>query len=420
MREKLFRLLASPWFLAAAAFLFRILYLANRAHLIPYQVLASAPFENEVGNIAAAIAQGNGFCCVFRQPTGPTAWVAPIYPLILAAIFKIFGIFTLASFYAAVVLNSVFSALACIPLHGAARRIARPSTGVLAAGFWAISPAGIIIPYAWIWDTSLSALLVTLLFWLTLQLPDSQLLRDYTFYGLVWAFALLTNPSSGALLPFLLGWAVFRSPVHQTQKLKLAALTLAVIFLCCLPWTIRNYVDFHRLIPLRSNFAFEFWSGNNEIFDSNSRAVNVITRYEQAHLYSAMGENAFFDDKWQRASSFVRSNPALYLQLCGRRFIATWFGAESPWQDFLRTDSLLARFLLTWNALALPLMLLGLIRLFLLRSPYFLPLASLPLIFPIAFYLAHTSLRHRQPIDPVLLLLVAIALLPPPSGPEMI
>ena len=397
MRDKLFRFLASPWFVAAAAFLFRILYHANRAHFIPHQVLASAPFENEVGNIAAALAQGNGFCCVFRQPTGPTAWVSPLYPLILASIFKIFGISTVASFYAAVVLNSAFSALACIPLHAAARRIARPSTAVVAAWLWAACPAGVIIPYAWIWDTSLSALLATFLLSLTLELPDSQRPRDYALYGLVWAFALLTNPPLGALLPFLFGWAVFRSPAHQAVKLKLAALTLAVILLCCLPWTIRNYACFHRLIPLRSNFAFEFWSGNNEIFDPNSRAVNVITRYEQTHLYSALGENAFFDDKWQRASNFVRSNPSLYLQLCVRRVVATWFGSGSPWQDFFRADSSLARFLLTWNTLALPLMLLGLVRLFLLRSPYSFPLLSFPLAFPIAFYVAHTSLRHRHP-----------------------
>jgi len=414
MREKFFRLLVSSSFIAVIAFLFRLLYLAYRVHLIPSHVLASAPFENEVGNIAAALAQGNGFCCVFRQPTGPTAWVAPVYPVILAAIFKVFGVFTVASFYAAVVLNAAFSALVTFPLYAAAKRVARHSASVLAAWLWAASPTGIIIPYAWIWDTSLSAFLAALLLWLTLQLSDSQRRCDYSIYGVVWTFALLTNPSLGALLPFLLAWVFFRSSARHTFfKLKCAAMTFAIIFLCCLPWTVRNYARFHRLIPIRSNFAFEFWSGNNEIFDPKSRAVNVVTRYQQTHLYASMGEAAFFEDKWQKASNFVRSNPALYLQLCDRRVLATWFGSESPLQDFLRTDSSLARFLLAWNTLAFPLMLLGLIRLFAQRSPYVFPLASFPLIFPLAFYLAHTSLRHRHPIDPVILLLVAIAALPP-------
>lgn len=418
MRQKLLRLLASPWFIASIAFLLRLLYLAYRAHLIPAEVLATAPFENEVGNIAAALAQGNGFCCVFRQPTGPTAWVAPLYPFIIATIFKIAGVFTAASFYSAVVFNSAFSALAAVPLYAAARRISRPSAAVLAAWLWAIFPAGIIIPYAWIWDTSLSAFLAALLLCLTLPLPDSPRVRDYAVYGLVWALALLTNPSLAALLPFLLGWILFRSYAQPVLKFKLAAAVLTIIFLCCLPWTVRNCVQFHRLIPLRSNFAFEFWSGNNEIFDPNSHAVNRVTRYEQTHLYAAMGESAFFDDKWQKASHFVRANPALYLQLCGRRIISTWLGSESPWQDFRQTDSFLVRFLLAWNALTLFAMLVGLARLLRQHSPYLFPLACFPLIFPIAFYLAHTSLRHRHPCDPIVALLVAFAIVRPHPSPK--
>jgi len=416
MTQKLLRILANPWFIASAAFLFRLAFLAYRAHLIPAEVLASAPFENEVGNVASAVAQGRGFCCLFRQPTGPTAWVAPLYPLIVAAIFKLFGTFTFASFYAAVVLNSAFSALVCLPLCALARRVGSNSVAVLAAWIWAIFPNGVIIPYAWIWDTSLSALLITVLLWFTLDLVGSGSLRHYAIYGLLWALALLINPSLGALLPFLLGWVVGRLG-RLKVGLKLASVSLAMILLCCFPWTLRNSLQFHRLIPIRSNFAYEFWSGNNEIFDPNSRAVNRITRYEQAHLYATLGENAFLDDKWCQASAFVRSHPRLYLQLCGRRVIASWLGSESPRADFLRTDSYLARLLLISNALALVAMFVGLARLALQRSPYLFPLAVIPLIFPLAFYFTHTSLRHRHPCDPVVVLLVAVAFISPhPSG----
>lgn len=414
MRDKMFRLLASPWFIAGVALLLRLLYLAYRAQLIPDQVLATTPFENEVGNVAAALAQGKGFCCVFRQPTGPTAWVAPVYPLLVAGIFKILGTFTLAAFYVAVLFNGLFSSLVCFPLFAASKRVGGPSAAVLATWLWAVFPSAIIIPYAWIWDTSLSALLATLLLWLTLPLPDSHRLRDYVACGLLWGLALLTNPSLGALLPFLLGWIYFR---HRSAlpalKWELAATVLAVIFFCCLPWTVRNYSQFHRFIPLRSNFAFEFWSGNNEIFDEHSRNVNRITRFEQAHLYAALGENAFLDDKWQKAATFVRANPGLFVRLCGRRVVATWLGSESPWQDFRETDSSLARFLILWNALVFLGMSAGLLRLLLQRSPYFFPVAAFPLIFPLAFYLAHTSLRHRHPCDPGAALLVAVAVVSP-------
>jgi len=146
--------------------------------------------------------------------------------------------------------------------------------------------------------------------------------------------------------------------------------------------------------------------------------VNRITRYEQTHLYATLGENAFFDDKWQKASNFVRSNPNLYLRLCGRRIVATWLGSEAPWDHLRRTDSWLARFLIVWNTLTLLAMLAGLVGLLLQPSPYLFPIASFPLFFPVAFYLAHTSLRHRHPCDPAIALLVALAFLPAHLQPK--
>jgi hypothetical protein len=92
-------LISSSWLTFSVALLLRLSFLFYEAHQIPPPALATVPFQNEVGSVAAAVAQGQGFCCVFHQPTGPTAWLAPVYPVILASIFKLFGSFTVASFY---------------------------------------------------------------------------------------------------------------------------------------------------------------------------------------------------------------------------------------------------------------------------------------------------------------------------------
>ena len=52
-----------------------------------------------------------------------------------------------------------------------------------------------MIPFEWIWDTSLSALLAATLLWATLELADSDRVRDWCGYGLLWGFTLMTNPS---------------------------------------------------------------------------------------------------------------------------------------------------------------------------------------------------------------------------------
>ena len=411
MRHWLLQLARSLLLIFVVALCLRCAFLFHQARLIPSEVLASVPFQNEVGNVADSLAHGQGFCCLFRQPTGPTAWLAPVYPLLIAAIFKLFGSFTLASFYAAALMNSVFSALACIPLFYAGKRIAGVGVAAAACWIWAIFPSGVMMPFEWIWDPSLSALLSASLLWATLYVADSWHARDFALYGLLWAISLLTNPSLGALLPFLLGWIAYHQFRSGTSRLTSLVVVLAVLFACCLPWTIRNAAQFHRLIPVRANFPYELWSGNNEIFDEHSRAVNRITRYEQTHRYAQLGENAFLAEKWQKATEFIRTHPALYAQLFGRRIVATWLGVESPWQLFFHSDSLLVRGILIWSAITLLGTIGGLLRLLAARNPFLLPVAAFPLVFPITFYIAHTSLRHRHPCDPIIALLVAIALL---------
>src|SRR5215470_10436360 len=159
MRLRIQSLIVSPWFIFGAAFLLRLAFLLYEAHLVPAEALAVVPFQNEAGNVAAALARGQGFCCLFGQPTGPTAWLAPVYPLFLAGIFKVFGVFGVTSFYVASLFNCVFSALVCLPLFCVALKIGNRTTAVLAGWLWAVFPSGILIPFEWIWDSSLSALL---------------------------------------------------------------------------------------------------------------------------------------------------------------------------------------------------------------------------------------------------------------------
>ena len=411
MRSWLSQLGRSLLLIFIVALCLRCAFLFHQARLIPAEALASVPFQNEVGNVADSLAHGQGFCCLFRQPTGPTAWLAPVYPLLIAAIFKLFGSFTVASFYAAALMNCLFSALACFPLFHAGKRIAGVGVAAAACWVWAVFPSGIMMPFEWIWDPSLSALLAAALLWATLHVAGSWRACDFALYGLLWAVSLLTNPNLGALLPFFLGWMAYRQLRSGTSRLTPLVVVLAVLFACCLPWTIRNAAQFHRLIPVRSNFSYELWSGNNEIFDEHSRAVNRITRYEQTRRYAQLGENAFLDEKWKQATAFIHTHPVLYAQLFGRRIVATWLGSESPWQLFSRSDSLLVRAILLWNAITLLGMIGGLLRLLAARNPFFFPVAVFPLVFPITFYIAHTSLRHRHPCDPIIALLVAIALL---------
>jgi len=64
-------------------------------------------FGWEMGRVARSIALGEGFSNPYDANTGPTAWEPPIYPYLMGAVFKLFGIYTYASAW--VLLSSTVS-----------------------------------------------------------------------------------------------------------------------------------------------------------------------------------------------------------------------------------------------------------------------------------------------------------------------
>ena len=403
------RALVSLPLILLVAFGARLAFAWNQQRKIPRDVLASVPFEQETGNIAASLAQGRGFGSVFRQATGPTAWLAPVYPFLVSLIFRCFGVFTFNAFVACVLLNVLFSTAVCVPIFYIGECVDRVELGAAAAWLWALFPNAIMVPFEWIWDTSLSALLAAVLLWFTLRLTASSRLLDWLLYGLLWGISLLTNPALGSLLPFLLAWAWIRARRKSGARISSPLLAIGVVILCCAPWTIRNYRAFHRFIPLRSNFAFELWLGNNDVYDIHSpNARTRITQYEEIRRYRQLGEAAFMQEKWNKATEFMRTHPQLEIELVSRRFLATWIGLDYPIRDFFRTDSLLVRVLLILNLVTALGALMGIIALWRQRNSFAFPVSTFPIVFPCLYYLTHASLRYRHPIDPILLLLVVI------------
>src|ERR1700752_2050844 len=140
----------------------------NQTRKIPKEVLGTVPFETETGHIAYSLATGKGYASPFQRDSGPTAWLTPVYPLLVAGLFKVFGVYSRASFFAAISLNIVFSSATCVPLFYAGKKVADLGTASTGAWLWALFTNAIMIPFEWIWDTSLAALLAATILWATL------------------------------------------------------------------------------------------------------------------------------------------------------------------------------------------------------------------------------------------------------------
>jgi 4-amino-4-deoxy-L-arabinose transferase-like glycosyltransferase len=396
--------------IAIIALVIRLYSLTNYIDHKPHQALGAIPFLFEPGNIAFSIATGHGFASPFRTETGPTAWMTPIYPEILAGIFKVFGKYTYEAFLAAALLNIFFSTLTTIPIYLTAKKIKGPAVAATAAWLWAIFPQAIVLPYEALWDASMGALLAATILWATLEIK-----RNWLACGLLWGTALMTTASLASVLPFLLTWqgrghaAIAAFPRAQW---KFPALTALTALLICLPWTIRNYQTFQTLVPLRTVFGLSLWLGNNEKADGTSTSnQHPISNQKERNLYIEQGEIAYNQTKEKEALHYIANNPAHTLLLTTRRFKAIWTaGSVHPIDEFLKTNSNWTRWVLLFNITAALLGAAGTIILFKTNNPYAIPAAVFPIIYALPYYITLAPPRYRHPLDPALLILAAVSI----------
>ena len=204
----------------------------------------------EVGFVARAVLEGRGFSSPFGPPTvvptGPTALIAPGYPLLVALVFGAAGVGSAAAAAVLMGLNAVLNVLTAALILQLSRRVARERAALLATGLWAFSPPLLWMPTIF-WETSLSCflLLAAAGFAPSLRVGTS---RRWMCAGAFAALAGLCNP---ALLPSLgglgfLAWACGR------RRLRPAAAGVLVFVLAYGAWPLRNAVRFGAFVPTRT------------------------------------------------------------------------------------------------------------------------------------------------------------------------
>ncbi len=416
MRRFLLRAASAPAVIVAVSLAVRLWSLFGYTSHHLHQALGTIPFLFEPGNIAWSLANGHGFSSPFRVDTGPTAWMTPAWPALLAAIFRIFGNYTYPAFLAAAGVNVAFSALTCLPMYFAGERIGGRRAGAAAAWLWAIFPTAIVVPYESLWDTSSAALLMAMLLWSTLAIADSRhsgrTFAWYT-YGLLWGAAIMTSASLASLLPFLIGWAAWRSGAltpRSFEKFEKPCLAASIAVLCCLPWTVRNYARFHELVPLRSVMGVSLFVGNNDHADGvNTAGLHPISNQTERNRYIELGEIAYMAEKRDEALAYMASHPARTMQLTAARFLAVWTGGSiDAFGDFQR-GSPWSRWVIFCELAATCAALTGIVLLLRRRHPMAFPLIATVVVFPLPYYITIAPARYRHPLEPALLLLAAAA-----------
>lgn len=354
-------------------------------------------------------------------PGGPTAFRPPAYPLLLAGVYEVTG----ARWTAGRLVGVALGVLAVLLLYLIARRLFGRRVALCAAALAAIFP-----PLVWL-NGSLPAesLFVPLVLGALLAL-----LRHRDAPGPGWAaaagglvaLAALTRANGAILLipavPAVAMAARGRRSRRGVRRAPVALAALVVAFGVVLaPWTIRNEITFHRLLPLGTGEGYTVAGYfNPEVaapgpFQAISQSPELLGQFAPLFHQPVIDEGALSATLGHSGLDFVADHPgylphavwrdALRLVDLGPNHHFTrmisykemgippgWWGAVSV--------SLYAALLLAAAGVAA----VGRRR---LATPWF------AWAFPVLLWLSVLWLgkpRYRIPVDPFMLMLAAVAL----------
>jgi 4-amino-4-deoxy-L-arabinose transferase-like glycosyltransferase len=391
----------APWSIFWVAFAVRVLYL-TLAHT--YRIRAYDDhmlFGEEMGRIARALATGHGYSDPFRGHTGPTAWVGPLFPLLLAGVFKLFGVFTPLSAWVILTLDSLFSALTAGAIWEIAALCFNQKVARWSAWIWALYPAAMQYAVRWVWDTSLTTFLFSWVFVVALRMRSGATLGRWGLLGLLWGLTGLSNPALLIFLPACGLWILAGAPDRRRQSG--GVLLAAVLFTGCIgPWTWRNWKVFHHFVPTRGNFGAELYLGNGP------GATGLIMEHDhpiqapgQLRLYTRLGEIPYSKMRGEQAMAVIHSDPMHFVGNTLKRVFFFWAGVPHPsskneWVEYARSLNFIFASVCGLLGLALALhRRVGAAGLF----------AWAFLLLPLVYYAVAAHARFRHPLEPLIVVL---------------
>lgn len=361
-------------------------------------------FGWEMGRIARALATGFGYADPFEGHTGPTAWSPPMYTLVIAAAFKLFGVYSKLSAWMVLSFNSVLSASTAVAVWEIGLRCFNRRVALWSGWLWALYPAAMQYAVKWVWEMSATTFLFSWIFVLALRMrydERGQTTTRWVGFGVLWGLLALTGPTPLIVLPCFGIWLVFSAP---KKHIAIAQALLAGIVFCAViaPWAGRNWVVFHRFIPLRDNFGAENYLGNGQSSNGFPWGETLpIENHRAVRQYAEMGEPAWVEQRGLKAKAWIRTHHRRYMELNAKRAYMFWAGVPHPVEKSVGSFLGESFRLISFQFISVA-GLLGIALAMRDRRPAAWLMGASVLLMPLTYYLVTVQARFRHPLEPLL------------------
>jgi hypothetical protein len=365
----------------------------------PGGCLGPSAEQNELSRIGHSVALRGAFADPFVIATGPTAHHAPVYPLLLAAVYK--WVPQKEWSHARVALNIALSSAVCAGalLAGLSFGLGEVAS-LLGSIMLAIFSSRLNVEICNDQEAGLVALVTIWSIWNSSALVHmtNPTPARLAWTGLVWGLALLAAPVlllvSGCLILWLLVQRGFQSGL----------LIAAVAILVLVPWLIRDRVQMGGWVPIRDSMWLELRVSNDDRATADP-SVNAETgamqRYHPLFNMTAAerirqyGELSEYERLKRDTLQWIISHPKRFIQLTVERFCNFWIPIGTS-----RIQRLYRLVLYFFSAI-------GLVLLHRSDSHSFLLSCMFIVIYPLPYYLVQSYSRYAYPMEWLVTLLAA-------------
>ncbi len=256
-----------------------------------------------------------------RLEDGFRAYRMPVFPLFLAAIYRVFGPDPINAQYVLIVV----SALVCSGSYLLGKQLFNPAVGMIAGVFTAVD-FGLVFYGPFLMTDTLFVFLV-----LSAMLSLERLRRVGSWQwavitGGMFALATLTRINFGFFVPIALGWLGWNSGRTGHQVWRNTIIICALVGGLWLSWMARNYVELGALVPFTTQ-------GGNAYYGVYNDLVAKKTQFSEFGYWSDLvlpahpvAWNEVQLDRWQRelALDWIKAHPGVSIKLAGMQVIHFW------------------------------------------------------------------------------------------------
>ncbi|MCD6326262.1 glycosyltransferase family 39 protein [bacterium] len=267
------------------------------------------------------------------RPGIPQITIPPVNPLILAFSYYIAGTGNLMPYR---VIMALLGTISCWFVFDTTKRIFGHWTALLTLLCIAIHPALIYYTSVVLTET-VFIFFFTAFVWALVRFREHQQSAFALLIGFFWSLGLLTKSIMVSMFPVAILLMLFprNSPSRRFRGPVIFLLSAAV---CLVPWVIRNYYIFDKIVILPTK-SFNIWERNNYRFndqfwqdgDTEAKEYEWILgrppfkvnkpKTVEFPAFAPSDDEVRRNQKYiEAAREFILANPRLYIRLCVIRF----------------------------------------------------------------------------------------------------